>query len=240
MAVLGPENLLDERVRNPVLSHLKRATVSTMKVILVFVFLPTYWFADYRKKDRRRQGKKAVGELIKKYNTRYLVLASGFALANWVTDTWRGLYTANPVAYWIVVGVTCWFFAFSRPNEIFIAFLRDAIDKVKGKCPQSDLSMADRITLALKSYLELILNFATMYYMFPVSWFSYKFDSYWDALYFSGVTITTLGYGDISPNFWVSRLLTVYEVLCGFTLLIVSFAIYAGHARKDSDNQTED
>ena len=212
-------------------STCKRAVMLVLRIVLVWVFLPTYWFADFRKDRVREQGAKAVGDLIRKYNTMYLALAGGLALTLWLTGPWRGLYAATPTAYWVLVGVTCWFFAFSRPNEIFFAFLRDAVAKVNGERPKSDLSIADRITLALKSYVELILNFANMYYIFPVSWFDDKFDSYWHALYFSGVTITTLGYGDIAPVFWIPRLLTVYEVLCGFILLIVSFAIYAGLGR---------
>ncbi len=41
--------------------------------------------------------------------------------------------------------------------------------------------------------------------------------SYWDALYFSGLTFTTIGYGDISPVHWM-RGLAVLEGLLGIAL----------------------
>ena len=86
-----------------------------------------------------------------------------------------------------------------------------------------------RIKLALLSYIELIINYAVIYFMMPPSWFGEeKFGNIIDAVYFSGVTITTLGYGDYSPSFWVAKLLVIHQVLTGFTLVIVSFAVYAG------------
>ncbi len=50
--------------------------------------------------------------------------------------------------------------------------------------------------------------------------FSGKFDSYWDAVYFSATTWTTLGYGDISPT-GAMRLLTSLEALTGLASLAV-------------------
>jgi len=58
-----------------------------------------------------------------------------------------------------------------------------------------------------------------------------------DAIYFSGVTITTLGYGDIAPNILLSKFLVVFEVLSGFTLIIVSFTIYVSRAMKEIDDE---
>lgn len=132
------------------------------------------------------------------------------------------------------VAVFLWsYFLFSRCSEIFWAFLKDAFDKMdKGKEANSKLTPQDRIRLSLKSYLELLINFSILYLLLPSTDAMWKNDSYpesiTDALYFSGVTITTLGYGDISPAHWWPQFLTVYEVFCGFILLIVCFAIYAG------------
>lgn len=125
------------------------------------------------------------------------------------------------------------YFLFSRCSEIFWAFLKDAFDKMdKDKEANSKLTPQDRIQLSLKSYLELVINFSILYLLLPSTdtiWKNGSFpESIADALYFSGVTITTLGYGDISPAHWWPQFLTVYEVFCGFILLIVCFAIYAG------------
>ncbi|MDH4943823.1 potassium channel family protein [Sulfurimonas sp. C5] len=120
------------------------------------------------------------------------------------------------------------YFLMSRNNEIFIAFLNDAFDKLNNSINNTSLSISDRITLSLKSYLELIINFAIIYFLLPMEFWKdcNSPNNIESSIYFSGVTITTLGYGDISPSHWFPQFLTVYEVFCGFILLIVCFTIY--------------
>jgi hypothetical protein len=43
--------------------------------------------------------------------------------------------------------------------------------------------------------------------------------SYWDFVYFSGTTLTTVGFGDILPNNTGVRMLVLGEVLVGIFLL---------------------
>jgi hypothetical protein len=43
----------------------------------------------------------------------------------------------------------------------------------------------------------------------------------WDFMYFSAITQTTVGYGDILPNATAIRLLVVAQVLVGYTFLVV-------------------
>ncbi len=43
--------------------------------------------------------------------------------------------------------------------------------------------------------------------------------SYIDALYFSVITLTTVGYGDISPHTDIGKLFTVVYVLAGIAIL---------------------
>lgn len=135
----------------------------------------------------------------------------------------------------------------SRCSEILYAFLIDAYDKIstkeknEGNCGNSEakrwyvlelgnekIEMHHRLVFALRSYIELVSNFAILYLLLP--------QEYWkelckplditNTLYFSGVTITTLGYGDITPVHWYPQFLSVFEVFCGFTLLVVCFAVY--------------
>jgi hypothetical protein len=120
-------------------------------------------------------------------------------------------------------------FPLSRNNEIFIAFITDALDKTDNITQKSTLTYSNRIILSLRSYIELIINYGCIYLLMPPKWYKTEsVDNAIDAIYFSGVTITTLGYGDISPTNWEPKILVIHEVLCGFTLLIVSFAIYVG------------
>jgi len=134
----------------------------------------------------------------------------------------------------------------SRCSEILYAFLIDAYDKISASGKSSNLTlpsakawwhleidnepiqMHHRMVLALRSYIELILNFSVLYFLLPIEqWKELKAPlTIIDTLYFSGVTITTLGYGDITPTGWFPKFLSVYEVFCGFTLLVVCFAVY--------------
>lgn len=47
--------------------------------------------------------------------------------------------------------------------------------------------------------------------------------SYVDSLYFSVITLTTVGYGDISPQTTVGKLFTIFYVLVGIAI-IATFA----------------
>ncbi|KZN14883.1 potassium channel family protein [Marinomonas sp. TW1] len=197
--------------------------------VVEFLLSPTYFFADY-KKSKSMDSKQDVGLLIKKFNIIYLLIATLIAL---------GLYFYPPTQIYKkgleepfiwVAGFIIWFYPLSRANEIIYAFYRDAIEKLNGEQSRSKLKYGERIQLAVKSYIELIINFASIYMLLPPSYFGDKITSYIEALYFSGVTITTLGYGDISPTHGFAQFLSIYQVLCGFTLIVVSFAVYTGRS----------
>jgi voltage-gated potassium channel Kch len=59
---------------------------------------------------------------------------------------------------------------------------------------------------------------ADLFYRAPVGFF--------EAFYFSGVTLATLGYGDIAPIHLISRALALYEVALGIFLVVVAIATY--------------
>lgn len=52
---------------------------------------------------------------------------------------------------------------------------------------------------------------------------SNKIEIYKEFLYYSGVTLTTLGYGDILPTHSSSRLLAIFEAVIGQLLLVLGF-----------------
>lgn len=190
---------------------------------------PTYALADYCKAKYKKE---ALASGIKKLNIAYLILSLILGVALYFFSPgiiYKVLGDYNHAAL-MVTGAVIWVFPLSRANEISYAFYRDAIDKLNGKKSNSNLLYGERIQLAMKSYVELIVNFASIYILLPPSCFDNDISSYTDALYFSGVTITTLGYGDISASCFVPQFLSVYEVLCGFMLIVVSFAVYTGRS----------
>lgn len=134
-------------------------------------------------------------------------------------------------AYFTLI-LIAWY-CLSRATEVFYAFVGDAIRIAHGHSSTSALTKADRIKLALWSYISLIVDFAIIYWIFRAGFITegtHEPMFYWigDALYFSGVTMATLGYGDIHPTLWVTKLLVIYQVACGISLLVLSFAIYVG------------
>ena len=47
--------------------------------------------------------------------------------------------------------------------------------------------------------------------------------SVFDSIYFSFVTITTLGYGDIIPLYDIAKIITICEVATGFIFIVLVF-----------------
>lgn len=126
----------------------------------------------------------------------------------------------------------------SRVNEIFMAFMKDVFDKLDPrKRKKNGLQYYERIALALRSFIELILHYAMLYYLLDTCFVRYGL---WNglfnqplrdpltALYFSLITIVSIGYGDYYPIHPISKLLVMYEIINGLLLLAVSFTVYVG------------
>jgi hypothetical protein len=141
------------------------------------------------------------------------------------------------IAYW---SIAAFYLAFSRAAEVSYAFARDVSDRLGEMQPQSVLTSRQRIVMAFRSYVGLIVNFAVMLFFlpelsrFPVFGWSLPYDqelfskanSFFDMLYFSVTTITTTGYGDMAPSTWPTRVLVMWEVLSGLLLIAITLAIY--------------
>ncbi len=84
-------------------------------------------------------------------------------------------------------------------------------------------SLNRSLILLLINYCELIVGFAILYLVSGSVGFSESqlITSRSEALYFSAVTITTLGYGDIKPIEPFGRWLSLSETLMGFVLIVL-------------------
>lgn len=123
----------------------------------------------------------------------------------------------------------------SRFWEIGFAFLRDAQDKLRPKRASSDLHWSERVKLALRSYLELILLFGLIYVLLPRTvWVNSGSttppDRVTDMIWYSANVVTTSGGGGYLPDSPWAKLLSAGEVLCGVILLVVSFTVYVTRA----------
>ncbi|WP_271911572.1 potassium channel family protein [Vreelandella alkaliphila] len=224
-----------------------------LAVLIIALLSPTFWLASLLKEGINKA--KAIRVLNWVYFLIAIFSGLGLLIAEQFFDTnlARSTETGWLTVLWSI-------YLLSRCSEIFIAFLRDALDKVAGKetvdrgkwWPKWIIQMKnklfvhqwialsingdslknhDRLRLAFRSYFELIVNFAILYLLTPLAFWkdSHMPSGIWESGYFSGVTITTLGYGDITPSHWFPQFLTVFEVLCGFVLIVVCFAVYLQH-----------
>lgn len=127
-----------------------------------------------------------------------------------------------------VLGLLVTVYSYSRINEIVYAFYSDALSASK----ESDLTPVERIRMAMRSYFGLAVNFALLYYFLPIQGlFKEPLKSFLESFYFSGVTLATLGYGDISPAHWISQLLALYQVFAGILIVAVAIASYVSSVR---------
>ncbi|HIF52144.1 MAG TPA: two pore domain potassium channel family protein [Thiotrichaceae bacterium] len=67
---------------------------------------------------------------------------------------------------------------------------------------------------------------------------SSNYNDYWDLIYYSFVTLTTLGYGDVSPAIPIARSFSYLEAICGqfyLAILVASLvgAYLADHSKPD-------
>ncbi len=86
-------------------------------------------------------------------------------------------------------------------------------------------SFRDPQTRALVTGAMMIIATGTWFYSRMEGW------SVVDSLYFTVMTLTTVGYGDLSPTTSTTRLFTVVFVLIGIGILLGFIDVVARHAR---------
>lgn len=215
--------------------------------ILVSILSPTFVRASNLKNRYLKDSIIKRAYIIKKLNTQYFIMSLFFAMILFLYNKILILnsYIGNIILFIIL------YLSFSRVNEIFLAFLKDAKDKMEYK-PQSGkgLKYIERLILALKSYVELMINYGMIYYILNTNAFrniyfngekifNYDFKNLIESIYFSASTITTLGYGDFTPTHAITQLLSIFEVITGMLLIVVSFTIYVSLNFASEGNLTE-
>ena len=80
----------------------------------------------------------------------------------------------------------------------------------------------------------LVLGLGTVVYRILEDW------SWVDSFYFSAVTLTTVGFGDLSPTTTVSKLFTVFYIFIGISLIgALLNEFLKRHARRASERIPE-
>ena len=87
---------------------------------------------------------------------------------------------------------------------------------------------------ALLITTTVVIAGGSLFYMLVEGW------SVVDALYFSVVTLATIGYGDLTPTTDIAKLFTIFYVLIGIGLVASTVATLATAAvRADSDRRAQ-
>lgn len=202
--------------------------------IIFYVLSPTYLYADYKKK-KMNEREKAL--FILKKNKSYFIFSTIVFIIITIMDLLCKIDFNN---YQYPIMLILFYHCFSRVNEIFIAFLSDVNEKLNNEFKLTFITYKLRMRLALFSYFELILNYTLIYWIIykTFGFFNHIQLNILNLLYFSGITITTLGYGDIHPIHFIPQIISIYEVFNGMLIVIVCFTIYVSlNYKKDIINK---
>ena len=77
--------------------------------------------------------------------------------------------------------------------------------------------------------LEIVVS--TVIFIMVVGTIAYNQLEHWnyvDSFYFTGITLSTIGYGDFYPTTPVSKIFTVFFAFAGIGVLAASISIFAG------------
>lgn len=155
---------------------------------------------------------------IQRWTTLFLVLNTAFLFLlptvqrHW--PFWRGLV------------VLVWLLPFSRIVEVGYAFYNDTFDQLRRVPLRTKLDRVQRFKLLGRSYVEVSICFASLYLSLPWCRFNNAPSTGMEAAYFSWITITTTGYGDILPQGTFTRLLSMTEIGMGLMLLVFAVGTY--------------
>ncbi len=229
------DRLIEGFRMNKIKSCFKRIFLKRVKPILNklgWLLSPTRKLIDCWK--NKAKTKKQKGNRLRCWNTGLFIFELFLVIVYLVIPKYLS-YLHLPVWVCLIVKLPLIIYAFSRCNEIAFAFYNDVFRSLKQEEATSNLTSVNRIAMAMRSYVGLIVNFAFLYYLIPSVNLIKCFDffkmeescgDFFKFIYFSGVTLTTLGYGDITPKHWLSQLLALYEVLVGILFVVVVIATY--------------
>jgi voltage-gated potassium channel Kch len=107
------------------------------------------------------------------------------------------------------------------PLEIIVKFVKAL-----------SLAMKDYKFRALLFLVSIAVTIGTVFYKYTEAW------SWLDSLYFTIITITTVGYGDMTPTTPLGKLFTMFYLLISVGLLVGIVSILSNHIIKQETRKT--
>ena len=126
------------------------------------------------------------------------------------------------------------FYIYVLFGDIFLSvFGHENLEKKRGMIDITTVpEMRAEIMGALIKYMGGVISFATIFKGLQILLDGRAFViqnpsafSYFDMLYYSLVTITTVGYGDITPAHWISKLFIMGEIMFGLGFVLLLFTM---------------
>jgi voltage-gated potassium channel Kch len=126
------------------------------------------------------------------------------------------------------------FYIYVLFGDIFLSvFGHEKLEKKRGMIDITTVpEMRAEIIGALIKYMGGVISFATIFKSLQILLDGRAFViqnpsafSYFDMLYYSLVTITTVGYGDITPAHWISKLFIMGEIMFGLGFVLLLFTM---------------
>jgi len=116
---------------------------------------------------------------------------------------------------------------------VLSVFGHEKLEKKRGMIDITTVQeMRAEIMGSLIKYMGGVISFATIFQGLQILLTGKAFViqnpsalSYFDMLYYSLVTITTVGYGDITPAHWISKLFVMGEVMFGLGFVLLLFTM---------------
>lgn len=101
---------------------------------------------------------------------------------------------------------------------------------------KKDLGKLMSALIVVAAYLSVTFLYGNLYYFLPkghiVPGFEESLTGFADAIYFSFVTVTTLGYGDITPITSIGRLIVVSQLIVGILMIVLGLNYIIGGNNK--------
>jgi len=106
---------------------------------------------------------------------------------------------------------------------VFVRFIRAIVRAIR-----------DPEFQALSCFVLILLLMGTFFYHNIEGW------KWLDALYFSVITLTTVGYGDLSPQTDIGKIFTMIYLFIGLGILLGFISVIAEYSLKKKGNTTSD
>jgi hypothetical protein len=158
-----------------------------------------------------------------------------------VRITWRMPFSLYEIWSLLFLGISFYYsstgniwLSFSVSTMIIVMYINQIADDFRIKSGSVSFSKLPNHKLRIGELLEsaaiVSIGFASLYYAISivlVNSFSEPLTVF-SSVYFSIVTVSTVGFGDITPSHWVPRAVVTVQIVLGFIYTVLLVSIFIG------------